>query len=55
LRLVKKAVDKYSILPEDTYNFDETSFQMGQINTSIVVITIDRQRRPKQVKLTNTA
>ncbi|KXL43799.1 hypothetical protein M433DRAFT_155471 [Acidomyces richmondensis BFW] len=54
LLLVKNTVDKYGILLEDTYNFDETSFQMGQINTSIVVKAIDRQGRPKQVKLTNT-
>jgi hypothetical protein len=30
--LVKNTVDKYSILPGDTYNFDETGFQMGQIS-----------------------
>ncbi|KXL46718.1 MAG: hypothetical protein FE78DRAFT_89105 [Acidomyces sp. 'richmondensis'] len=53
-RLVKNIVDKYSILLEDTYNFDKTSFQIGQINTSIVVTAIDRQGRLKQVKLTNT-
>jgi hypothetical protein len=51
--LVKNTVDKYSILPGDTYNFDETGFQMGQISASRVVKTTDRPRRPKQVKPTN--
>ncbi len=40
--------------PEDTYNFDETGFQMGQISTSMVVTATDRQGRPKQIKPTNT-
>jgi hypothetical protein len=32
--LVNKTVDKYGILPEDIYNFDETGFQKGQISAS---------------------
>ena len=52
--LVKNTINKYGILPEDTYNFDETGFQMGQISTSKVVTATDRLGRPKQVKPTNT-
>jgi hypothetical protein len=51
---VKNTVDKYGILPEDIYNFDETGFQMGQISASKVVTATDRLGRPKQVKPTNT-
>jgi hypothetical protein len=43
--LVKNTVNKYSILPGDTYNFDETGFQMGQISASKVVTSIDRPGR----------
>ena len=52
--LVKNTVNKYGILPEDTYNFDETGFQMGLITSSMVVTASDRQGRPKQIKPTNT-
>ena len=51
---MKNTVDKYGILPEDIYNFDETGFQMGQISASKVVTATDRLGRPKQVKPTNT-
>ena len=52
--LVKNTNNKYGILSEDTYNFDETGFQMGQISASMVVTATDRQGRPKQIKPTNT-
>jgi hypothetical protein len=51
---VKNTINKYGILPEDTYNFNETGFQMGQISASKVVTAADRPGRPKQVKPTNT-
>jgi hypothetical protein len=51
---VKNTVDKYGILPEDIFNFDETGFQMGQISASKVVTATDRLGRPKQVKPDNT-
>jgi hypothetical protein len=51
---VKNTVDKYGILPEDIYNFDETGFQMGQILASKLVTATDRLGRPKQVKPDNT-
>jgi hypothetical protein len=52
--LVKNTINKYGILLEDTYNFDEAGFQMGQISASKVVTDADRLGRLKQVKLTNT-
>jgi hypothetical protein len=52
--LVKNTINKYGILQQDIYNFDETGFQMGQISASMVVTAADRQGRPKQVKPTNT-
>jgi len=52
--LVKNTINKYGTLPEDTYNFDETGFQMGQISISMVVTASDRQGRPKQIKPTIT-
>jgi hypothetical protein len=52
--LVRNTINKYGIIPEDMYNFDEASFQMGQISASKVVTDADRLGRPKQVKLTNT-
>ena len=46
-RLVRNMVTKYGILLEDTYNFDETSFQMGVISTSKVVTRSERRGRPR--------
>jgi hypothetical protein len=40
---------KYGILDDNTYNFDETGFIMGQISTGAVVTASERQGRPKQV------
>nr|POE48918.1 pogo transposable element with znf domain [Quercus suber] len=51
-KLVRETICKHSILPEDIYNFDETGFQMGQISTSKVVTSTDRQGRPKQIRPT---
>jgi hypothetical protein len=52
--LVKNTINKYGIIPEDMYNFDEAGFQIGQISASKVVTDADRLGRPKQVKPTNT-
>jgi hypothetical protein len=52
--LIKNTINKYGIIPEDMYNFDEAGFQMGQISASKVVTDADRLGRPKQVKPTNT-
>ncbi len=52
--LVRNTINKYGILPQDIYNFDETGFQMGQISASMVVTDASQPGRPKQVKPTNT-
>jgi hypothetical protein len=49
-RLVLSTKAEYGILDDDTYNFDETGFQMGVISTSKVVTGIDRAGRPKSVQ-----
>jgi hypothetical protein len=51
---MKNIMNKYGILLEDIYNFDEAGSQMGQISTSEVVTDADRLGRLKQVKPTNT-
>ena len=52
--LVKNTINKYGILPEDIYNFDESGFQMGKISSSKVVTAANKPGRPKQAKPTNT-
>jgi len=49
-RLVQNPINKYGILLQDIYNFDETGFQMGQIGASRVVTSSDRQGKSKQIK-----
>ena len=41
-RLVANMKAKYGIQDEDTYNFDETGFMMGQISTGAVVTASER-------------
>jgi hypothetical protein len=48
--LVANIKAKYRIQDDDTYNFDETGFMMGQISTRAVVTASDRSGRPKQVQ-----
>jgi len=38
---------KYNILDEDTYNFDEASFQIGIIRTCMVIISTEQHQTPK--------
>jgi hypothetical protein len=47
--LVANIKAKYGILDDDTYNFNEIGFIMGQISTGAVVTALDRLGRPKQV------
>jgi len=51
---VRNTINKYGILPEDMYNFDETGFQLGQISAAKVVTSIEKLGRPKQVKPSGT-
>jgi hypothetical protein len=48
--LVANIKAKYSILDDDTYNFDKTGFIIGQISTRAVVTASDRSGRLKQVQ-----
>jgi hypothetical protein len=50
--LVRNIINKHGILPGDMYNFDETGFQLGQISTSKVVTSVEKQGRPKRIKPT---
>jgi hypothetical protein len=52
-RLVENTKAKYGIQDEDTYNFDETGFMMGQISTGAVVTSSERRGRPKSVQQGN--
>jgi hypothetical protein len=49
-RLVANIKAKYSIQDNNTYNFDEASFIMGQISTGAVVTASKQQGRPKAVQ-----
>ena len=45
-KLVSNIKGKYGIVDEDTYNFDETGFQMGVISSGVVVTGSERRGRP---------
>lgn len=49
-KLVQNTVEKYGILLDDIYNFDETGFQMGVIGTARVVTGSERAWNPKLVQ-----
>jgi hypothetical protein len=51
--LVANIKAKYGILDDDTFNFDETGFMMGQISTGAVVTASGRRGRPKTVQQGN--
>jgi hypothetical protein len=51
--LVANIKAKYGIQDDDTYNFDETGFMMGQMSTGAVVIASERRGRPKPVQPSN--
>jgi hypothetical protein len=51
--LVANIKAKYGIQDEDTYNFDEAGFIMGQISTGAVVTASERRGRPKMVQQGN--
>jgi hypothetical protein len=51
--LVANIKAKYGILDEDTFNFDESGFMMGQISTGSVVTALERRGRPKAVQQGN--
>jgi hypothetical protein len=52
-RLVRSVKEKYGILDQDTYNFDETGFMMGVISSQLVVTGAYRRGKPKMVQSGN--
>ena len=49
-KLVCNTKEKYGILDDDTYNFDETGFMMGVIRTELVVTGTEKRNRPKSIQ-----
>jgi hypothetical protein len=49
-QLVQNIRAKYNIVDSDFYNFDETSFMIGQITPRMVVIRADRCDRTKGIQ-----
>ncbi|OBS15031.1 hypothetical protein FPOA_14053 [Fusarium poae] len=49
-RLVANTVAKYGIRSDDMWNFDETGFMMGIIQSGMVVTGSEREGRPKSVQ-----
>ena len=49
-RLVRNTIEKYGILDEDIFNFDETGFQMGVISTAKVITGAERSQKPVSVQ-----
>jgi hypothetical protein len=52
-RLIENVKAKYSILDEDSYNFDESGFIIGVISTRAVVTGSNRREQPKIVQQGN--
>ena len=52
--LVRNTIQKYGIVAEDIYNFDETGFQMGIAGTAKVVTGSEQALRPKLIQPGNT-
>lgn len=48
-RLVQNTREKYGILDEDIYNFDETGYMLGIATTTKVITAVDRAK-PKQIQ-----
>lgn len=48
--LVKNTIEKYGIVDDDIYNFDETGFLMGVIRSSLVVTVTERRSRPNNAQ-----
>ncbi|KAL1952664.1 hypothetical protein VTO42DRAFT_4565 [Malbranchea cinnamomea] len=52
-QLVQNTIEKYGILPEDIYNFDEVGFLMGIIATTRVVTDSEKNLRPNLIQPEN--
>jgi hypothetical protein len=53
LSLMRNTKAKHSILDNDTYNFNETGFMMGVIESELVITGTEKRNRPKSVQLGN--
>jgi hypothetical protein len=42
--------EKYGIIDEDTYNFDESGFIMGKISSQLIVIGSDKPGKRKKIQ-----
>ena len=49
-RLVENTIAKYGIRVDDIWNFDETGFMMGIMQSGMVVTGLERQGRLKSVQ-----
>jgi hypothetical protein len=49
-QLVRNTKNKYGILDDDVYNFDEVGFLMGYISTELVVTASEMRNRPKSIQ-----
>jgi hypothetical protein len=49
-RLIENTIAKYGIRSDDIWNFDETGFMMGLIQSGMVVTGSERQGRPKSIQ-----
>jgi hypothetical protein len=49
-RLVENTIAKYGIRSDDIWNFDETGFIMGLMQSGMVVTAAERQGKPKSVQ-----
>jgi hypothetical protein len=41
--------EKYGIIDEDMYNFDESSFLIGKISSQLVVTGLEKPRKVKKI------
>lgn len=48
--LIQSVREKYGIQDEDTYNFDETGFTMGQIKAQMVFTGSEKHGDPKRIQ-----
>ena len=51
--LVEHTKVKYSITDNNSYNFDETGFQIGVIISQVVITGLERHNRPKAIQLSD--
>lgn len=53
-RIAETFIAFHGISPQDTYNFDETGFQMGAIGSFKVITSSERTAKPRHIQPSNT-